>query len=403
MTKESFIQKLGMELPEKIMQYYDSEPSIFGCEDDEFISDGYIKEISDRYTLLPESLDYVLGYARIIREDEVLAPLARLLKRTLNLKDPYELIAFPAVPDTVPVERIKAIEMTAFLAIYSCAEEVVNYALRMGMPRSVAYDTARVFEGYLTLAKLRLGRDGFPASTYYSWNQRYINHTIFKIGILNFELQHHAADDVYLLTNGTEYKILMNNKEIGDGGCRVGTRGCETALFTATFTETDEYYEGYETDTRAGRVKSTPVRLPKSEWRVELAPGDPIISVHIPRECPLSRENIDNAYSDALRLITDKLGFKPKAIYCCSWLIDPQIEGLVREGSNIVRFQSDYLKYPRIASGRAVFSFLFYMQTEDYTKLPERTSLQRAVKDLYLNGGFIHEVAGLIPIGRYMN
>jgi hypothetical protein len=52
------------------------------------------------------------------------------------------------------------------------------------------------------------------------------------------------------------------------------------------------------------------------------------------------------------------------------------------------------------SKGRAVFSFVFLKADVNnvvYEELPERTSLERALKKHYLDGGVIYEVEGFIP------
>lgn len=73
------------------------------------------------------------------------------------------------------------------------------------------------------------------------------------------------------------------------------------------------------------------------------------------------------------------------------------LRGLLKPSSNILAFQDGFVRIPWPSSGRHVFFFAFGMNAaipEDLTALPETTSLQRAVKQLYLKGGYVHEGAG---------
>jgi len=55
-----------------------------------------------------------------------------------------------------------------------------------------------------------------------------------------------------------------------------------------------------------------------------------------------------------------------------------------------------FAKHPIRSSGKEVFKFVFLKRTDDYTTLPEDTSLQRKLKQIYLDGGCIHGYAGVI-------
>ena len=68
------------------------------------------------------------------------------------------------------------------------------------------------------------------------------------------------------------------------------------------------------------------------------------------------------------------------------------------QNSNILNFQKKYIMYPCLSYGKGVFQFLFPKTgfPENFNELEEKTSLQRAVKELSLRGGYILEYNGLI-------
>ena len=61
-----------------------------------------------------------------------------------------------------------------------------------------------------------------------------------------------------------------------------------------------------------------------------------------------------------------------------------------------LRFRKKYTLYAGKTDGKAVFNFVFKMQSEEYKDLPEDTTLQRALKKLYLDGKYIYELSGII-------
>jgi len=389
-----------MELPEKFTEALDEDLAAYSVQGTYYLDESYILEVGWKYSLFPTRLDFVLEYAARIRGKEELSLLSFLARRLILRKPETEYIAFPRVPAEINADRAAEIEMCAFFALLSFAEATVDFALRAGMPGKVARDTADVFEAYLEISEKRLKRKGFLASTYYSWNQRYINHHIFRVGILNYEVVDSLNAGAVLYTDGMEYTVLMNGKQISRDGRIAGSAGYSDVLYTADIKETDEYYEGYSVDPFRARVIPAAVRLARPEWRVAVGDGDAVLNVHIPSGAKLTRENIDKANSDALKYIGaafPRLDFK--AVYCISWLLDPTLSDLLPEGSGIRRFQSDYLRFPTASLGQAVFTFLFDLTAPpaELSALPEDTSLQRAVKRHYLEGRYIYEVAGFIP------
>ena len=75
--------------------------------------------------------------------------------------------------------------------------------------------------------------------------------------------------------------------------------------------------------------------------------------------------------------------------------LDPTLEEMLGENSNITAFQNCFTRYPTKDSGQAVFSFAFVRRCADLHDLPEDTSLRRKIKAHYLNGGHIYSYSGI--------
>ena len=59
------------------------------------------------------------------------------------------------------------------------------------------------------------------------------------------------------------------------------------------------------------------------------------------------------------------------------------------------KFEARYRKLPSPSDGNAVFGFLYHTKPDvDLNTLPENTRLERAVKQHYIDGKAIYEVAG---------
>ena len=64
----------------------------------------------------------------------------------------------------------------------------------------------------------------------------------------------------------------------------------------------------------------------------------------------------------------------------------------------VTAFQRKYALYPINSGGNDVFTFVFRGFSGDTLDLPEETSLQRAIKRVYLDGGYIYESGGIFPV-----
>ena len=124
----------------------------------------------------------------------------------------------------------------------------------------------------------------------------------------------------------------------------------------------------------------------------------PVLGVHIPSDAVLGREELDEAYDMALQILSWEslcLFGRPEAVICNSWLLAPALAGLLPEGSGIRCFAGDYRCFAVDEENREFYMWLFdgCGVLED---LPERTSLQRAVKARLATGGRLGAGRGVL-------
>lgn len=121
--------------------------------------------------------------------------------------------------------------------------------------------------------------------------------------------------------------------------------------------------------------------------------GDPVISVHIPSNAHLKRDQLDSSYSQARKFFSSSMispwsEGRPKAILCDSWLLSPTLDLLLPETSGIRIFSSDYRRYHEQTDSNSFYRWLYQLPSPvPYHELPEKTSLQKALKQHLLSGG----------------
>jgi len=82
---------------------------------------------------------------------------------------------------------------------------------------------------------------------------------------------------------------------------------------------------------------------------------------------------------------------------CChSWLLSPQLPSLLRESSNIIRFQNRFRITPESAQTSDFLEWIYKNKTIPYADLPENTSLQKLLKQHLLQGGTFVEGRGIL-------
>ena len=99
--------------------------------------------------------------------------------------------------------------------------------------------------------------------------------------------------------------------------------------------------------------------------------------------------------AEFFRLFPD---YADKKVYCHSWLLSPLLKDFLPENANILHFQKLFDLDPAGTPGNDVILWVFKnpkLSKEDY---PENTSLQRKLKQFFLNGGEFLEGHGYLRI-----
>ena len=133
-----------------------------------------------------------------------------------------------------------------------------------------------------------------------------------------------------------------------------------------------------------------------------LTEGDRVLSVHIPSDAVLTREELDRSYRWAEEFFmgedrTFSRQGPPRAMLCHSWLLAPALAELLPEESGIRRFAGDYRIYHVDEDAPDHYRWLFRCEeTVPLEELPEGTSLQRRAKARLLSGGKLGVARGVL-------
>lgn len=145
-----------------------------------------------------------------------------------------------------------------------------------------------------------------------------------------------------------------------------------------------------------GRIERVPVTLPLQEWEAAVSLGDPVLNLHIPAGAPLTpescRDSLDRAWVFFPKHFPE---FKFKLLRCGSWLFDPQLAAYL-PASNIAAFQRFFRLYPLPeGTGWQTRQRVFGDPDLSLAQAPQKTRLQKLVKEHLDNGGFWHSGGAL--------
>lgn len=151
---------------------------------------------------------------------------------------------------------------------------------------------------------------------------------------------------------------------------------------------------------RIGRLQFEPTVL-KQEVLLdgELYPsGTPMLDVHIAAGEPLEIEASLESMSRAPEFFKTYFGREFKLFHCHSWLLSPDLKELLCESSRIIRFSKLFTVYKTDNEERQAEERVFGFISDDPNNYPERTSLQRSVKEHLLKGKTVPMGAGVRKI-----
>ncbi|HBN82211.1 MAG TPA: hypothetical protein DDZ89_00020 [Clostridiales bacterium] len=363
-----------------------------------FPSQEFIRDQQDRYQLFQEILDVILDAAKRLEANPVLTQYTVLLNLAMEDRQAFkmELSAFEP-PSASEGEDIIPYEFVLLFAVLPTIDNADRVMREHGVPDDIRFSTRTSYEECTKGVKKRTGRYGFD-KRYFRWIQHYIDVDLLRIGRLNFEMRTRLRGPIYVMENHKkDLCMLMTGVRLHREGLILGIPGYtdEEGAYDADFVMTDEYFEGYPVGPKGKAIKER-TRLLKSDWHMILTPDDPVLSIHIPGGEKLYSEQCEEAYARAREVFADCFPeFKYKAFACFSWLMDPQLADMLPANSNIVSFQNKYIRFPSYSTGTGVMSFVFWRKYDRYEDLPETTSLERKIKQHYINNKYIYEPGGV--------
>lgn len=147
------------------------------------------------------------------------------------------------------------------------------------------------------------------------------------------------------------------------------------------------------------QVSAKLFRIGQLEYELTTRDGKKIISLHIPTDVNLRPEILRPSLRDGLReLYRIFPACEGQPVYCHSWLLAPLLKDLLPETSNILRFQELFDIQPDSAPGKDVLLWVFKNPKLPKAEYPENTSLQRKLKQFFLDGGEFLEGKGYLRL-----
>ena len=292
-------------------------------------------------------------------------------------------------------------DMMPLFLLLSRLEWALAEYIRRGFSEKTVRELMMVFQGDFRSNIRNCGRPGVNQS-YYDWTMIFMHCYLLPCGGFKFDIRKNPTCAALLRNKDTgERRVLVFDVPIHRSGHRLGTAGYTDTegAFTPTLEETETHWQGNVAD-NSGLVRLEKQLFAKTQWELLAGPGDDVLGIHIPRGMDIRPEAVNAAIAGItahIRKYYPELNIR--AIHCNSWMLNPTLGALIGHESKLALFSDRFCRYPALSNGKAVFNFVFGTgDNPDLQTLPEDTRLQRAIKQRYLDGGFIHAFGGYIFI-----
>lgn len=258
---------------------------------------------------------------------------------------------------------------------------------RRGIPRDTQRETLSDLELWATVYRANHGVWGFDNL---GWLMFHFGGKLIRLGRLQFlpgtmirfayVFRHRSSARVQLLCpDGIVYNAA------GWTYWKRGERD-EPNLWTSSFVHADGIVRGSPI-TEGGTAMREPITLRDAEWERILAPGDPVLELHIPAGEPLTEASCRASVDRAREFFPRHDPEHPfHGFTCWAWLLDPFLQKILPPAANLVRFQKLFHLFPASGNDQIVLERIFGEKRPDLTHGPRGNRLRDAVRD-YMNAG----------------
>ena len=395
-TIDTLMQKLGCKkFPERWRNIYDNAVAMLEKGENPLLRPEYYDELEEKYHIFRDTLKIYKKASQMVSEREELSLYLCLiclsLRERATIQRDIRDMELPTAPEG---EDILPYDMLTALAMCQSTPDVYKKLYEHNMPDDLLVEALRI-PVFCVENNLANGR---PRLTSFDWYQHAYDGKLYRVGRLQLEFPLYMPDLYRVFENDKGELISFANLRVHRDGYPLGSLHYEDeeGAFTADITETEDAYIGYPHDAY-GKISREAVTLKKSEWKVKLKCGDPLVALHIPRGKDFSHENVEDTLNQTKKILAEHYPeYQYKGFFCGSWLLDKQLVDILGEEANISKFCKRFIPFGVKSTGTAPFGYVYQMPADTpLENLPENTRLQRALKKHYLDGGAIYDTHGV--------
>ena len=362
-----------------------------------------IDSLQEKYDLFGEYYRAVLEGFSDLKND----PLRKnyLDSISLYLKDASlnEAIAIKYPPSV----NTPASNMLPLLAHLPSIEDTYEMLIKKGLTHNEAKEDLGIYKKYLREEEHYRSKIVGIQPFISTWISRFDKGAIVYFGHsgINFQPIKLPENFPFIIRNkqSGELKALFGNDyPVHKSGIPLGNPDAtdEDGSFKAKFYETESDYVGHPASENfiSKEIKA----FSKDEWELIISPREDVITLHVFHNADLTPEAVDYALNYGVkRCIECYPEYNFSGVRLCTWFLNTNVCEILGEEAKISKFANRFLRFPGFSGARLLFGCVFPKGYDNLQELEERTTLQRGIKKLLLEGKHIYEPIGIIPIDNF--
>ena len=271
---------------------------------------------------------------------------------------------------------------------------------RLGLDAHYCHDLLKWIGGMMAVYKAgHGGAVGFPVEQLESLRLP-ADGRLFRLGRLEFLMHRPPAwvPPLYRLADGALSALCPEGWRLTAAGLRAAKEAPSSAVaLTTTLTEDGPFLTGTPLLGDGTAAVGETRRIDRRTARAVYAAWDLVPSVHIPGGEPLDLPQVRASFAEAREFFRRVFHREVPLFVCWSWLLNPSWQRLLPQ-SRIARFGRAFFRFPGLPNhGTDGMFFVYGHERRPPTELPARNTMERAMRQAYLEEGELRTGAMLLP------
>ena len=380
-------ERLGIEYTDEVLPYYERGLRLMGKHGDAIFDTERLEKINAKYNIFRQLEGHLTEVAKELRKNPDMLI--------------YNYMAAEAIVDRIPFNKMFSLpadgtvlsDHAATFAILWHLDGAIARLEERKLPLRIISDSLNGIESEMLAYEEFKGRYGTRG--FVGWYTYFLFGEILRVGRLQYQF-FKLPSPVRVYKRTEEVAILMDGVDMHKKGMIFGSLGQtdEEGRYFADITEDGNSVFGYRTN-KYGEVD--PLRVELSGYTEVLRKGDNVLSVHITNSEPFNIELVRKSFEEADEFFPRYYGdMNIKAYYLHSWLAEKRLRDIIGRDTNITLFADMFEGIPTRSGQYGAYMYLFACSEDTPTdELPERSSMQRAVKKYMQEGNYFYDKAGI--------